>query len=118
MSILSRLPRACAEVTQTVVDHFIARPLHGLGEITSGILDAVPHLAHATWEAAITAVRSRLSAAARLDVQRGLDRITAGVKLLAAPVALAVVVWGLRHRGLVCVGWLASLVVILALAAG
>ena len=117
MSILSVVPRACAEGTRTVVEHLIIRPLHGLAEIANGIGQAGPHLVRATSEALVEAVNGRLSASARQNIRQGADRVLAGAKLLAAPVALAVLVWVFLHPSIVYVGWLASTIVV-SMAAG
>jgi len=118
MSILSVVPRACAEGTRKLVEHLIVRPLQGLVEIANGVGQAGPHLVRATTEAVVEAVDGRLSADARQNIRQGADRVLAGAKLLTAPVTLAVLIWVFLHPTIVYVGWLASMIVVIGMAAG
>lgn len=106
MSILSLLPRACVQVSRTVVEHLIVRPLQGLQDVINGILQAAPDLYRAASDAIVDAVESRLSATARHNVRQGVDRVLAGAKLLAVPAGVAAAVLVFLHPSILWAAWL------------
>jgi hypothetical protein len=104
-AIVSGVPRACLEVSRAIADFGLSQPLRGLVEIVQGFLQAAPDVISAAYQAAVEAVTSRLSFAARENVSQGISRILAGARVLIIPAATALAVFVFFHPALLTVGW-------------
>jgi hypothetical protein len=78
---------------QWLFEQCVARPVRGLIDIASGLLQAVP--------AVTEAMTSDLSLEACCRIQQGVDQIARGWSLVQMPLALLVLVVGFGWEGLV-----------------
>ncbi len=94
------------QAAEFVFDHFVRRPLQGLMGIAEALAQLLPDLTEAAVAAVIQAVSAQLSPAGRARVAQGFQQLWGGLKLLAWPIGLGVLLAVYQVSGVI---WLLSL---------